>query len=62
MLDKLESIGLIWGAKNIAKHIGRSQRQTFHMLQEGQIPAKKIGERWVADPKKLEQFFSEAMA
>lgn len=44
---------LIWGASNIARLIKRTDRQTFHMLNAGLLPAKKIGDRWVASRKKL---------
>ncbi len=44
---------LIWGASEIAKVIGRTDRQTFHMLSTGALPARKVGGRWVAVRKKL---------
>jgi hypothetical protein len=41
---------IIWGCKAIAKEIGRSEKATFHALQEGKIPgAKKIAGRWGLD-------------
>lgn len=43
----------IWGVENFAKIINRTPRQTYHMLYAGQLPAKKIGERWVSTPRKL---------
>jgi hypothetical protein len=43
-------IKIIWGCKDIAKAIGRSEKATFHALQEGKIPgAKKIAGRWGLD-------------
>lgn len=62
MENENSELNLVWGGSAIAALIGRSRRQTFHMLNEGQLPAKKIGERWVADRKKLEEFFSEVTA
>ena len=53
---------LIWGASEIAKLIGRSQRATFHMLDTGELPAKKVGGRWVAERGKLIAFFMETAA
>jgi hypothetical protein len=44
---------LIWGAAPIATHIGRSLRQTYYLLERGQIPAKKIGGTWLASKRKL---------
>lgn len=53
---------LIWGASAIARVIGRTDRQTFHMLQNGQLPAKKIGDRWVAERGQLISFFMSKAA
>jgi hypothetical protein len=53
-------LDLIWGAEEIAKLIGRSTRATFHMLDNGELPAKKVGGRWVAERSKLIAFFMEA--
>lgn len=50
--------GLVWGAKEIAKIIGRTQRVTFTLLDKGELPAKKVGGRWVADRAKLVAFFT----
>ncbi|MCA1403720.1 DNA-binding protein [Ensifer sp. IC3342] len=53
---------LIWGAEAIAKIIGRSTRATFYMLDNGELPAKKVGGRWVAERSKLLSFFLEPAA
>lgn len=50
-------IGIIWGVKEIAQVIGRTQRQTYHALETGALPAQKVGGRWCASRRKLEQFF-----
>lgn len=50
---------LIWGVSGIAKLIGRTDRQTFHMLSKGNLPAKQVGNRWVAERGKLIAFFLE---
>lgn len=50
-------IELIWGVNAIAKLIGRTDRQVFHMLTNGQLPARKVGGRWVAERSKLIAFF-----
>jgi hypothetical protein len=55
-------IDLIWEVSAIATIIGRTPRQTFHMLQLGQLPAKKVGGRWVAERSKLIAFFMEDAA
>lgn len=50
---------LVWGASAIARIIGRTDRQTFHLLQSGELPAKKVGDRWVADRDELIRFFKQ---
>jgi hypothetical protein len=54
-----DAMDLIWGAEAIAKFIGRSTRSTFHMLDNEELPAKKVGGRWVAERGKLLSFFLE---
>ena len=43
----------VWGADAIAKLIGRTRAQTFHLLHSGKLPAKKVGSLWVAMPSAL---------
>ncbi|MBZ9683113.1 DNA-binding protein [Mesorhizobium sp. CO1-1-2] len=50
-------IDLVWGADNIAKAINVKPRQAFHMLETGLLPARKVGNRWVAERGKLREFF-----
>lgn len=57
-----EPLDLVWGVKEISKMIGRTDRQTFHLLSAGQLPAKKVGERWVAKRDALTRFFEETAA
>jgi hypothetical protein len=46
---KEEVTPVVWGAEQIGRVIGRSPRQTHHLLANDQIKsAKKIGGRWVA--------------
>ncbi|MET4635001.1 DNA-binding protein [Kaistia defluvii] len=56
------AITLIWGADSISKVIGRSPRSTFNMLERGELPAKKVGRRWVAEHGALVRFFMETAA
>jgi hypothetical protein len=44
---------LIWGAAAIARVIKRSLRTTFFLLENGHLPAKKVGGRWVTTRAKL---------
>ena len=53
---------LIWGVAGIAKEINRNQRQTFHMLENGKLPARKVGGRWCASRAGLRQFFASLIA
>ncbi|MER9169852.1 DNA-binding protein [Mesorhizobium australicum] len=50
-------IDLVWGAAEIGKEINRKPRQAFHMLETGLLPAKKVGNQWVAERGKLRAFF-----
>lgn len=52
-VENMEAEELIWGADEIAKVIDRTPRQTFHMLEKGQLPARKVGNRWVAGRGRL---------
>ena len=62
MNDKAEVLDLVWGAEEIAKLIGRTPQQVFHMLRTGRLPAKQVGGRWVASRAKLIAFFMEDAA
>lgn len=55
-------IDLVWGAEAIAKEIKVGTRRAFHLLETGQLPAKKVGGRWVVERGKLRQFFLELAA
>lgn len=57
-----QALDLVWGIENIGKLIGRSVPQTYHMLTTGKLPARKVGERWVASRQKLIAFFMEDAA
>lgn len=52
------TIDLVWGAKDIGKEINKKPRQTFHMLESGLLPARKVGNQWVAERGKLRAFFT----
>lgn len=54
-----EKMDLVWEVSGIAKVIDRTERQTNHMLARGELPAKKVGGRWVAERGKLIRFFME---
>lgn len=52
-----DPLDLIWGAEAIAKAIHRTRRQTFHLLETGQLPARKSGGQWVVSRRRLQQYF-----
>lgn len=56
------ALDLVWEVSEIAKIIGRTPRQTFHMINKGELPAKKVGGRWVAERSKLIAFFMDTAA
>lgn len=55
-----ESLQLLWGANAISKFIGRTPRATFGMLENGELPAKKVSGSWVVDRSQLIAFFRDA--
>lgn len=61
-MQKEAPLDLIWEVSEIAKFIGQSERQTFHLLSSGILPAKKVGKRWVAERSQLARFFLGAAA
>lgn len=59
MAKDAEPLDLIWGAEEMAKLIGRTPPQVYHMLNAGHLPAKQIGDRWVISRQKLVSVFLE---
>ncbi|MEF2071917.1 helix-turn-helix domain-containing protein [Consotaella aegiceratis] len=57
-----DPLNLVWGIKAIAKIIGRTERQTYAMCDAGHLPARRVGQRWVAKREALERFFEETAA
>ncbi len=43
----------VWEVSNIARIICRNERQTFHLLATGKLPANKVGSRYVSTRRKL---------
>jgi excisionase family DNA binding protein len=43
----------VWNADEMAKVLGRTKRQVFHMLHSGHIDASRIGGRWVSTRRRL---------
>jgi hypothetical protein len=46
---------ILWGAAAIGEAIGRNTRVTYHLLERGLLPARKLGKVWVASRRKVLQ-------
>jgi hypothetical protein len=44
---------LVWGAAAIGEVIGKDERATYYLLENGLIPATKAGSQWVSERDKL---------
>ena len=53
-----EGLKLIWGCRAIARRIGKSERQTYYLLEQELIPAKKIGREWCTTENALHRHFA----
>jgi hypothetical protein len=53
VIEATEVSDLVWGARDIARVLGRSERSTFHLLESGHLPARRVGGRWCASRRKL---------
>jgi hypothetical protein len=56
----VDRLDLLKGAAAIASYLGLTERQVYHYLEAGNLPAKKVGKVWIASPKKLREFFEGA--
>lgn len=52
-----DDLDLIWGAAAIGEEIGQSRTATYYMLGSGKLPARKVGDKWVAVRSRLREFF-----
>ena len=57
-----DTLDLIWGAAAIAAALGRTARSVYHLLEAGELPARKVGGRWVASREALRQHFEGGAA
>lgn len=59
--EQSDEFDLIWGAAEIGRTLKlRTERQAFRMLEDGVIPAKKIGRLWCASRRALREHFGLA--
>ena len=61
-IENALSNDLIWGVAGIATEINRNARQTFHLLENGRLPARKVGGRWCASRAGLRVFFASLIS
>jgi hypothetical protein len=60
--DPTAAVDVVWGAKNIGAVIGLNERQAYHRLERGQIPARKFGNTWAASRQALLRLFAPEAA
>jgi hypothetical protein len=61
--SEADNLDLLWGAAAIAAFLGRTRRQTFGMLEAGELPGcRKVGNRWVASRRLLREHFEKVAA
>jgi hypothetical protein len=57
--DGDEPLDILRGAERIGAYLGLNVRQAFHLLEKGELPAKKIGGRWMTTKHQLRRFVME---
>ncbi|MDH3668007.1 MAG: helix-turn-helix domain-containing protein [Paracoccaceae bacterium] len=53
-----ENGDFIHGADGLAEYLGVSTRRSFYLLESGQIPAAKIGRRWVTRASAIDDYIN----
>jgi len=61
MTETDTKLDLLWGVDAIATEINQSRRKTYHLLETGRLPARKVGARWCASRSGLREFFRPIM-
>jgi hypothetical protein len=51
---------LLWGGKEISDFLGVPPRKAYWMLEQKLIPARKIGDKWVASRRALREHLAPA--
>ncbi len=59
--DSALAVDILWGVNAISAEIGRTQRQTYYLLETGKLPAKKEGGVWRSMRSALRQHFTIAL-
>lgn len=61
--ESREHLEVIWGVPAIAKAIGRTDRATYHLLDQGALAgARKVGGRWCITRQALHDIFTAEKA
>lgn len=55
-----EQLDLVWGAEAIGASLGISTRRTYYLLENREIPGRKVGGRWVVRRSRLGHFFDHS--
>jgi hypothetical protein len=55
--DQSETLGVLWGAQEIADFIERPVRDVYYLLQQGHLDADKCGDLWVSTRSRLRRQF-----
>ena len=55
MEKAIERPKFLFGARNVAAYMGISERKAFYLLENGLVPAKKVGANWVASPDAIDR-------
>ena len=48
-----EHLDTLWGARAIGEYVGLGERQASYLLENGHLPGRKIGDRWIATREEL---------
>jgi hypothetical protein len=49
---------VLWGRQVVADAINAKLRKTFHLLENGHLPADKVGAQWTSTRGRLRRFFA----
>jgi hypothetical protein len=52
-----DELGVLRGAREIAKAINTNERRAFYLLEKGIIPARKEGNTWTSTIGQLRRFY-----
>jgi hypothetical protein len=55
MTETENPLGILWGAKEIGRFIGKKPRAAFWLLENGQIPGRKQGKMWTSTKGELQE-------